>query len=238
MARRDRTAQLEVRRHLHHQARLGGGGLDPALDLRPHRGRRGPRGAPARRSPCLDRRALDRLARLHEEGSPPQALLRQDQRRGHSALQREGGRPVRGGARALALDPRAQRRVPQLALRRGPVPALPRPRRLRTRRLPQGLCGRAAAGARGERGLGRGPAGRRRGGLRRRDGGRAGAPAEGRGRRRSSHGRGGQLVGAASGDRKRIIAHVREPGHPLAQAVRRPADWYFTDADRDDEVCS
>lgn len=42
----------------------------------------------------------------------------------------------------------------------------------------------------------------------------------------------------ASGDRKRIIAHVLEPGHPLAQAVRRPADWYFTDADRDDEVCS
>ena len=42
----------------------------------------------------------------------------------------------------------------------------------------------------------------------------------------------------ASDDRKRIIAHVLDEQHPLASAVRRPSDWYFTDADRDDEVCS
>lgn len=42
----------------------------------------------------------------------------------------------------------------------------------------------------------------------------------------------------ARADRKQIIVHVLRESDPLAQAALAPSDWYFTDADRDDETCS
>lgn len=33
-----------------------------------------------------------------------------------------------------------------------------------------------------------------------------------------------------------VIVHVHDPDHPLARAAQDPAQWYFTDGDRDDET--
>ncbi len=37
-------------------------------------------------------------------------------------------------------------------------------------------------------------------------------------------------------DEKWVIAYVHQPDHPLAQAALDPTSWFFTDADRDDEL--
>ena len=37
-------------------------------------------------------------------------------------------------------------------------------------------------------------------------------------------------------DEKWVIAYVHQPDHPLAQAALDPTQWFFTDADRDDEL--
>lgn len=37
-------------------------------------------------------------------------------------------------------------------------------------------------------------------------------------------------------DEKWVIAYVHQPDHPLAQAALDPTGWFFTDADRDDEL--
>ena len=42
--------------------------------------------------------------------------------------------------------------------------------------------------------------------------------------------------GPKAEDEKHVILHVNQPDHPLVEVARHPERWYFTDADRDDEL--
>ena len=44
------------------------------------------------------------------------------------------------------------------------------------------------------------------------------------------------FVAPKQADQKWVIAYPHQPDHPLAQAALDPSQWFFTDADRDDEL--